>query len=322
MKKSLIRAALILTVAMVGLSMLPPAAMADFPEKPITILVGRGAGGATDIVVRTFAPFLSKHIGVPVVVKNMKGAGGRIALAHAFNKVEADGYTLIAGVTPSDLIKQLLKKGDYDLRDFSLIYAFAGGDSNALSVPPDSDIKTLDDLIAKAKKGPISLGGTSIGSNSWLMAVQFKDSVGVNYDYVPYESGSEGNMAIMGGHVDVGVSSSISAAKLVKDSKIRALAVSSTKRLSYMPDTPTFAELGYLEVNTSSLQYIQGPPGLPAGIIATIEKAAAKATADPEYLAKATNFEVFALDSAGLKKSLLDSFESTAAILRKTGQIK
>lgn len=295
---------------------------AAFPEKPITIIVGRGAGGSTDMIARTVAPFLTKNLNVPVIVKNVKGGGGKIALGEVY-KGKPDGYTLIVGVTPSDITNWLKKPAAFDLKKFTPIYGIAGGDSNGISVSPRSKIKTFKELMESAKKEEVTLAGTQIGSNSWLLALQLRERAGLKYSYVPYDSGNASNMALIGGHVTTCISSSIDLGNLAKDGKIRPLGVASKKRISYIPDVPTFAEQGFPTVINEANQFLMGPPGIPADIQKVLVDACAKSVADPEFVKIASkSFTIEALNPAQLKELMVNTFNDIEDLLRKAGEIK
>jgi len=304
------------------LSALPQAADAAFPEKPITIIVGRGAGGSTDVIARTIAPFMTKYLNVPVIVKNVKGGGGKIALGEVY-KGKPDGYTLIIGVTPSDITGWLKKPAAFDLKKFTPIYGVAGGDSNGISVSPQSKIKTFKELMEIAGKEEVTLAGTQIGSNSWLLALQLRERAGLKYSYVPYDDGNASNMALIGGHVTTCVSSSIDLGNLSKDGKIRPLGVAAKKRISYIPDVPTFVELGFPTVINEANQFLMGPPGIPADIQKTLAEACAKSVADPEFVKIASKgFTIEALNPAQLQELMVKTFDDIEELLKKAGEIK
>ena len=311
-------------VVVVVLSFFTFNAYAGFPEKPIKLLVGQGAGGSTDTVTRTFAQFFSNYLGKPVVVSNMKGAGGRIMLKH-MNNQPADGYSLCMVVAPSYINVQLLRKPSWDLNQFSYIQGVAGGDSNGLVVSYDSAIKSFADLVDMAKKGPITIGATSPGSNSWLLSVLLKQYAGdFKFNYVPFASGKKATMAIVGGHVNVGIASTINFPGLVKAKKIKVLAAASKERLSYLPDNPTFTELGYPKIVTEAKMLIAAPPGLPEDIRGVLAGAAEKAVKDPEYLklAKKQGFTVKQLSAQEAEKEFKESYRVTAELLKAAGELK
>ena len=299
-------------------------AFADYPEKPIKIMVGHGAGGSTDVVARTFAAFLSKYLKSPVVVNNMPGGGGRIMLNHV-NSQPADGYTLCMVVTPSYINVQLLRKPDWNLNKFTYLGGVGGGDTNGLIVSYDSKIKTFANLLDAAQKGPITLAGTSVGSNSWLMAVMLRQYVkGFKFEYVPYDSGNKATMAIVGGHMTVGVASTINFPDLVKEKKIRILGVASEKRLDTLPDAVTFVEMGYPDVQIETKQVFAGPPGLAKDVTEKLIAAAKKAVADPEFstLAAKQGFSVDPMSAQQTDQSVKKTYGVIQQVLKETGELK
>jgi len=299
-------------------------AHAAYPDKPIKILVGHGAGGSTDVVARTFAAFLSKYLKNPVVVNNMPGGGGRIMLNNIKSE-PADGYTLCMVVTPSYINVQLLRKPSWDLTKFTYMGGVGGGDSTGLVVSYDSKIKTFDELLALSKKEPVTLAGTSVGSNSWLMATMLGHYVkGFKFEYVPYDSGNKATMAIVGGHVTVGVASTINFPDLVKEKKIRVLGVASEKRLTYVPDAPTFVEMGYPEVEIVTRQVFGGAPGLAKDVAEKLTKATQEAVSDPEFLKLAARqgFSVDPMSAAQTAQMVDKTYKSIQKVLKETGALK
>jgi len=295
-----------------------------YPSKPIEILVGQGAGGSTDTVARTFAQFLSKHLASPVVVRNMEGAGGRLMLKH-LSAQPKDGYSLCLVTTPSYINVQLLRETDWNLETFTYIFGVGGGDANGLIVPYDSPLTSFADIAAKAERGPVTAGTTAPGSNSWLLGVLLKRHIGqLDFKYVPFDSGMKATMAVAGGHVDAGLVSTVNIPDLARDGKIRALAVSSPERLSYLPDVPTFAELGHPGIVTMARTFLAGPPELPDNIKETLARAASQAVADPEFLAlaKTQGFTVEGLPPHEAERTFHAEFASTRALLKETGEIQ
>jgi tripartite-type tricarboxylate transporter receptor subunit TctC len=294
---------------------------AAFPEKAITIIVGYRAGGSTDTVARTYAPFFSKKLGVPVVVKNMPGAGATIAMRHVY-KQAPDGYMLAILTLPSYVTRFLYKKpSGYDLKEFVLLQGVGGGDSNGVMVPYGSRFKTFKDILEVAKKEPVTVSATSPGSNSWLLGLFLKERAGFKHKYVTFDSGRKATMAVVGGHVSAGIASTINFPDLVREKKVRVLGVGSAKRLSYLPDAPTFSEMGYAGVRLVTRQLVMAPPKLPNDKKKILADAAAKAVADPQFLsvAKKTGFSVEPLTPDECRKELLKNFEDVEQILKAAG---
>lgn len=300
-------------------------ALAAFPNKPIVVIVGRGAGGSVDTVTRTFAPTFSKAIGVPVIIKNMPAAGGQIALRE-MGTATPDGYLLNTGLLPADLIRQIRRHPGFDLRDYTWIHGIAGGDTNGVIVPYDSDIKNLNDLIALSKKQTITISGTTPGGNSWLLGLFLKASANIKYNYVTFDSGNASTMAVLGKHVTAGIASSINFPDLVRQKKIRVLALASSKRLPEMPDIPTFKELGYPKVRTESQQILMGPPNMPAEVVQVLNAAAAKTVADPEYLklAQRQGFSVIGIPESPQEalQMVKETYDEIYDILKAGGELE
>ncbi len=302
---------------------IPRIVYSAFPDKPIQLLVGQGAGGSTDTVTRTFAEFLSRHLGSPVIVRNMEGAGGRMMLRHVSSQA-SDGYTLCTVVTSSYINVQLLRSPSWDLNEFTYIQGVGGGDSNGLIVPYDSEIESFADLIELAKKGPIPIGSTAPGSNSWLLGVLLTQYAGdLRINPVPFGSGREASLAIAGGHVPVGIVSTVNIPDLLEQDQVRAIAVSSRERLSYLPDVPTFGELGYPDIVTEARMYLAAPAGLPEDVKKILEDAARKAVGDPQFLALAEKqgFSVRRLSAQEAEQAFTEDYDRTQALLKAAGEI-
>jgi len=315
---------LIIGLMLVGLAGMSYAA---YPAgKTVTIMVGYRAGGSSDTITRTYAPFLSKYLGVPVIVKNMAGAGATIAMKHV-SKQAPDGYTLFNLTLPSYVNATLFRKiKAYDIRDFTVIYGAAGGDSNGFMVPYNSKFKTFKELVEASKKTPIKISSTTPGSNSWILETMLKNATGFKTQGVTFDSGRAATLAVVGGHVDGGIVGSSNFPGMIREKQIRVLGVGSAKRLSYLPDVPTFTELGFPSVQSVNRQLLSGPPGIPADIKAIIVKAASKAFNDPEYRAMAAKVG-FAVEAPELtdeeaQKALLAAYEMSVGILKSEGIIK
>jgi len=295
-----------------------------FPNKPITILVGRSAGGSTDMVARTLEPFLNKELKVPIVVQNQPGAGGDIANTNLWRSAP-DGYTLIMSALPSDTIRQIITgQKNFDILKMTFIYGIAGGDFNVIIVPYDSPIKNFNDLKRVASEKTLTAGGTTPGSNSWYAYTLLSEHTGLKFKYVPYNSGTEAAMATLGGHVDLGVTSVISAAKPVQNKQLRIIAGFAPKHDPEYPDVKMMVELGYKDLYFATRQGLLGPPGMKKEIVNILAKAVARAVKDPKFidLAKKQGFTVDPVDSEEFRKETIEGAETARAILQKIGAIK
>jgi tripartite-type tricarboxylate transporter receptor subunit TctC len=264
------------------------AVAADYPSRPITVIVGFPAGSSIDVNLRTFQPALQKVLGVPVVVENRPGAGGAVAWNNVAS-ARPDGYTLgsvnypaIAGVyatggLPFDPIEKFAFLGN-------IIY-----EPNIIAVGKNSPYKTLGDMIDYLKAHPngISYGSDGIASLDGLVALAVGKTAGVKFRSVNFQGSSDTLTALLGGHIDaMGMAVSM-AAPLMQSGDVRAMGVGGNQRNPLIPDVPTFAEQGIpLAVNASSRGLIIQAGAEPA-IIEKLRAAIKTAAADPEYVAAA-----------------------------------
>jgi len=281
------------------------AAPSKFPSGPVKIIVAQKAGGSTDIVARTIQPFLSKYLNTPVVVENVEGAGGKIGRTQVY-KANPDGYTLVLTGFPASLLGEKLENPGYKIEKMTPICNITGGDYNAIAVPFDSPIKTIDDLKKLGQTKNVKVSGSGLGNNSYLAFFFLKNRVGVNATYIPYDSGSDAALAVISKQVDACTGSIISFAPLAEQKRLRVIVGAGPKRSPDFPNVPTLLELGYPGAAFDVTLGLFGPPAIPANIAAILESAAAKALADPgfEGMAKKADFTLAPASSAELKKML------------------
>jgi tripartite-type tricarboxylate transporter receptor subunit TctC len=249
-----------------------PAAAQDYPSRPITLIVPYAAGGGNDLMARTAAEKMSKALGQQIVIENRGGAGGSIATRQVA-KAEPDGYTLGLGGTGTLAIDPTLyPNAGYDPRkDFAPIGLIATS-GLVICVHPSLPAQTIPELIALAKKEPGKLNYASAGTGSGihLGTEYFATMAGIKLTHIPYKGSSPALTDLIGGHVAIYFSSLPPAVGLIKEAKVRALAVTSAKRSPILPDVPTVAEAalpGYEAV----LHYgIVAPAGTPRPIIAKL----------------------------------------------------
>ena len=265
--------------------LLPAVALAqDYPSRPITLIVPYSAGGGNDLMARTAAEKMSKTLGQQIVIENRGGAGGSIA-TRQIAKSAPDGYTLGLGGTGTLAINPTLYGNvGYDPRkDFAPIGLIATS-ALVVCVNPSLPVRTIPELIALAKKTPGTLTYASAGTGSGihLGSEYFASVAGIKLTHVPYKGSSPALTDLIGGHVGIYFSSLPPAVALVKEGKVRALAVTSAKRSPIFPDLPTVAEAalpGYEAV----LHYgIVAPAGTPRPIIDKLNAALNAALATDE----------------------------------------
>ncbi len=251
-----------------------------YPAKPIRLIVPFPAGGATDLFARTLSQKMGEKLGATLVVDNKPGAGGAIGSDLAA-KSAPDGYTLLLGTTSTHAIGPVISKVPYDTaRDFTPI-AHVGDAPSIMLVPNSSPAKTVREWVEYARKNPGKLNYASSGNGTivQLTAELFKSQAGVFVTHIPYKGTALAMPDLMSGKVDVLFDSLPTGMPFVRDGRLRALGVTSLKRSPLAPDLPAVAEtLPGFESNTWFGLY--GPKGLPADVVAHVNKAANEALAD------------------------------------------
>jgi tripartite-type tricarboxylate transporter receptor subunit TctC len=220
-------------------------AFADtWPSHPIKVIIPFTAGSTVDIVGRIVLDPLSSQLGQPIVVENRGGAGGSIGSAAAA-KSEPDGYTLLVNASAHSAAPAVYPNLSYDpAGDFSAVISF-GSVPNVTVIAPSKGIKTLQELVAKAKAGTFTFGSAGIGSATHWAAERLRLAAGFNATHVPFRGGPEALTEVMTGRVDfmcIGISSGL---PFVREGKLLALAVNTPTRSSTLPDVPTTLECGY-----------------------------------------------------------------------------
>jgi len=218
----------------------------DYPNRPIMLVVPYAAGGGNDVMARIVAEKMSKTLGQQIVIENRGGAGGTIA-TRAVAKSAPDGYTLVIGGTGTLAINPTLyPNAGYDPRkDFAPIGLIATG-ALVVLVHPSVPVRSIEELIDRARKEPGKLNYASAGPGSGihLGTELFASMAGIRFTHIPYRGTSPALNDLLGGHVDIYFSSLPPALGLVGEGKVRALAVTGSRREQALPDLPTVAEAG------------------------------------------------------------------------------
>lgn len=257
-------------------------AFAEFPEKPIEIIVGYSAGGGTDVMARTVGTFLEAALGegASVVVKNQPGAGGQIGFTSVAT-AKPDGYTLGTFNLPAALALTYDRNADYDVDSFTYLANFVD-DPNTIVVGAESEFTSLEDFLAaaKAEPGAMTIGLSSLGGNDHFAAIMMEQASGAEFTLVPFKGAALARTALMGGHVAAGTMA-LSQTTAFGD-EIRVLAVLAEERSSFAPDVPTAKELGY-DVEMSSLRGIVGPAGMDPDLADRLRQALSAVNDNPEF---------------------------------------
>ena len=267
-----------------ALALTATAAFAEYPDKPVEVVVGYSAGGGTDVMARTVAQFLEQELGdgASVVVKNMPGAGGQIGFTEV-SEAAPDGYTLGTFNLPAALALTKDRAADYDVDSFTYLANFVE-DPNTITVAATSPFQTLEELIdaAEADPGAITLGLSSLGGNDHFAANMMQDASGAEFTLVPFKGASNARTAIMGGHVAAGTMTLGQTSNFPDD--LRVLAVLADERSAFRPDVPTAKELGY-DVQMSSLRGIVAPAGLDEATTEQLLRALSAVNENPDFQA-------------------------------------
>ncbi len=275
-----------LLTATFGLAALVSPASAEYPDKPIRMVVGYAPGGAADKLVRPITDRLSRMFKQPFVMDYKPGAGAALA-AEITAKAPADGYTFhITDSGPMTILPHMRKLGYDPMSSFTPI-SMVGGGGVVVVVLPSSKATDMKSLVELAKKDPKnwSYGTSGVGGVGHLAGEQFKAAAKLDIGHIPYKGGSPAITELLGGHVPVLFSSLGSAASHIQSGKLRALADSSNKRSSMFPDVPTMAEAGFPGFDASIWFGIVGPAGLPKDVMDKWVPAMASVLKDPEVIA-------------------------------------
>ena len=252
-----------------ALVLLSPAVRAQtYPSRQITLVIPFAAGGSNDIVGRAIGKKLTEAWGQPVVVENRSGAGGLIGSADVA-AAAPDGYTLLLISSTFTINPAIRKRMPFDTtKDFTPV-AFIAHSPLLFVASKDLPVKSAKDLLAlaRSKPGQITYASAGPGSINQIAAELIALSAGIKLMHVPYRGGAPALNDLIGGHVDVYVSSLPQVLQLAQNGQARALAVTSVKRTALLPDVPTLDEAGISGFDLSSWWGIVGPAGLPAGIV-------------------------------------------------------
>ncbi|WP_110688928.1 Bug family tripartite tricarboxylate transporter substrate binding protein [Salinicola endophyticus] len=257
-------------------------ALADYPEKRIDMIVGFAAGGGTDVMARTIAPYLEKYLGndVSVVVKNMPGASGQIGVT-AVAEADPDGYTLGTYNLPGAMARTLDRHADYNADSFTYL-ANIVNDPNVIVTPKNSDIDSMDKLVeaAKARAGAVTVAMSSLGGDDHFFLQKLSDVTDADYTVVPFSGSAPARSALMGGHVTMGIIN-VSEVVAFRD-ELNVLGIASEKRSPMAEDIPTFKEQGFDLVN-GALRGFVAPAGLPDDVESKLLAAFQKTYDDPDF---------------------------------------
>ncbi len=293
---------------LIFLAVVATAAFAQqYPSRPVRIIVPLSPGGFADTPARMLAPRLSAQFGRQFFVENRPGAGGTIG-ADFVAKSPPDGYTLLLTGTPHVISAHLYKKLPYDsLKDFTPIAMIASGPYALVVNPQKLAVGSVRELIAaaKAQPGKIDYASSGNGSAQHLVGALFISMAGAELNHVPYKGSGPAMQDLISGQVGVSFAGVPNVLGHVKSGRLKALAVTTPKRWSELPDVPTLAEAGVAGYEATLWLNISGPAGLPADIVQRLYAEISKALQDTDLQ---TSFRSAGVDATVMAPQELDQF--------------
>lgn len=315
---------LVLSCALAGAVALPAVVQAQaYPSKPVTIVVPFPPGGAADAATRIVAQKLGEGLKQTFIVDNRPGAGGQVA-ATAVKAAAADGYTLFLANIGSHATNQALyTKLSYDpQKDFEPISEMVKI-PQLLVVPASSPVKSVAELIAKAKANPgaVAYGSQSIGAGGHIAAEILRFKNGLQLNHIPYKGSAPALQDLVAGRLDFMFDAMPSSLPFVKDKRLRALAIDAPTRSAVLPDVPTLVELGFVGYEASPWFGLAAPAGTPRAVIDKLQAEVAVALRNPGVVAKLGDLGITAVggsskDFAALVKA---DTERLGKVIKESG---
>jgi tripartite-type tricarboxylate transporter receptor subunit TctC len=270
------------------------AGAADWPAKPVRLIVPFAAGGPADAAGRAYAEVLGAALGQQFIVENRTGGGG-IPAVEAVARGEPDGYTLLVSGTPNLVLQPAMNPAiSYDpVRDFTHI-AYFGGISNMAIVHPSLGVRTYPEFVARvrAEPGGFEYLSAGFGSMGYWVGQYIAAKEDIKLTHVPYRGGSVAVTDLLAGHVKVGMLSFSSSAYHVREGKLVALAAASGERLPYYAELPTLAEIWKSDFASTTWFALSGPPGMAADIVERLNREVVKAMDRPEVRKQVENHTI------------------------------
>lgn len=293
-----------------------------FPTRPMRLIGIATPGSPSDVIGRAAAEVMARQLGVNIVVENRPGAGGTIA-AGAAVRSEPDGHSLLLTASAQSGMPWLYNNLGYDpIRDFAGVATLAEL-PNLLVVPPQRGWASIKDLIAVAKNKPraLNFGSGGVGSGTHMSSEKLMLAAGVTATHVPYKGTSEGLIEVMAGRLDWFFSPAAAAVPLVKDGRLKALAVSSKRRMTLLPELPTTTEAGVPDAEYQFWVGLLAPRKTPRAVVAKLNAEAQKALGTPELRER---YRMLGAETLLMKPEEFDTFlladaEAAGKIVKAAG---
>lgn len=281
----------------------------DYPTRPITLIVPFAAGGSSDVNARLIAEQMSRHLGQPIVIENIGGAGGAVALTRVASAAP-DGYTILQGNSGTNTAVYLFTPDvKFAPSDFASIGMF-NKSSAVVAIRKNFPAENLAQFIAHAKQNPgkLNIGHSGIGSQNYLFCKAFVQAAGIDVTLVGYRGGGPALNDLIGGQIDGICDSSASVTPSIQSGLIRAIALASKTRLPHLPDVPTAAEAGLPQFEIAGWYALFAPKNTPAPILAKLNAAMRAAVANPDYQKRLDDLGSMPADDAEMAPSYLAAF--------------
>ena len=305
-----------LAASVFGLVLIGPVAAQEFPSRTVKIVMGFGPGGLGDIAGRAIGEVMSKTIGQPVIIENMPGAGGATA-ALAVARAAPDGHSMLWVSSQNAIAPSMFKALPYDWsRDFTPIGPMATFDF-VLFVHKDSPLKTVRDVIEAANKNPdkFNFGSIAVGTAQNLSTLNFVSMAGLNVPTVPFRSTGEVVTGLLSGNIQAAFETIPGVIGQIQGGSLRAIAVSSNKRVPFLPEVPTIAESGVPNYWTYSWNGMVLPAKTPRSVVMRVNKEINNAIATPEIQKRFR--ELIMEPHTGTPEDLQKMYETDVTVWRR-----
>ena len=305
-----------------GMLLVTAAQADDWPSRLIKATIPFGAGSAADVVPRVVFDRLSAELGQAIVVENRPGAGGTIGTA-AVVKADADGYNILAQSSALSISPAIYPKLSFDITKDLASTLMIGVSANVMIVPVSRPWKTVQDFIAdaRARPGAIAFGSVGVGSATHISAEKFRLAAGIDTTHVPYRGGAEVIADILGGRIDFYFCPLATALPLIKEGRVRALVISSSKRVTDLPDVPTPAEAGLKNAESIFWLGVFMPAKTPRDIVEKFHDAGTRLLAEPSMQESLTKLgvEPFPMTPAEMDAFVAREIADNLAVIKAAG---
>jgi tripartite-type tricarboxylate transporter receptor subunit TctC len=318
------RKLLVASIALAALGFAGGVSAQNFPQKPVTLVVGFPPGGNIDIVARSLSKPLSKILGQPVVVDYKAGAGGSIGAAYVARS-EPDGYTLLIGIPEQITMLPHMIKTTYKLNDFQPVSLASRTSLIMVARKADDRFKSFKDVTdyAKAKPGELNAGHAGPGTTNHLGILQFEDATKLKLNAIAFKGAAPAIVSLIGGQVDVVFDQVTTSMPHIKSGSIQPLAIVGQQEDPALPGVPTMKQLGLNEIDATTYVGVMAPAATPSAVIAQLTKAIQEALKDPQMIntLKELGSNVYAGDLDEFRK-LLKNGDALASTMVKDGRVR